>query len=169
MPDVTVTSNANEVAAWLKDKERLLPGALRDAGKQIEREMLRDFRRTTDTWQHKPEFQSMVDVSGANVTVLVGTDDPIYKFVDQGTRAHIIEPKRARALAFQGRYTPKTMPRVLASVAGGSSGKTVFRRFVIHPGTKPRHFTDEIFKFHSKLAPQYVERHLERWAGKKYA
>lgn len=105
-----------------------------------------DFEKTTATWKHQPEFKSAVDI-GKTVNLVVGTTDEIYGYVDKGTRPHIIRPKKAKALAFPGgKYTPKTKPRFIGSMAGGSSGATVFSQEIHHPGTKARKFTEELFK-----------------------
>ena len=79
---------------------------------------------------------------------------------EEGTRPHIIRPKRAKALRFQkGRYMPKTNPggkfRGPGKVIGG---KTVFAKQVHHPGTKPRHFTRRINKDLRKLFLTQAER-----------
>jgi len=92
----------------------------------------------------------------------VFTDNEIYGYVNDGTRPHPIFPKKAKALAFQwggkGSYTPKTTPRVIGSRAGGPSGPTVYRPYVQHPGTKGRHFDEEI----EKLMQPRFKRAMEK-------
>ncbi|WP_329173335.1 hypothetical protein [Streptomyces sp. NBC_01477] len=44
------------------------------------------------------------------------------RYVLDGTRPHVIRPRRARALRFQ------------------SGGSTVFAKVVYHPGTRPNNF-----------------------------
>jgi hypothetical protein len=85
----------------------------------------------------------------------VTTDDEIYNYVDKGTRAHIIRPRNANVLAFQGGYQAKTMPRVIASRPGGRSGPTVYAMEVHHPGTKAREFSKII---HAKWEKQTANR-----------
>jgi hypothetical protein len=129
----------------LKEKEMRLEllNAMRKAGKDIEK----DFKATVKTWKHKPKFETAVSLAGNGPSVLVGTDDEIYRYVDEGTKPHIIKPKRATALRFQGGYQAKTSPGVIGSGAGGASGGIFFsRRGVRHPGTKARKFSEAIEK-----------------------
>jgi hypothetical protein len=65
-------------------------------------------------------------VSGRNVVVRVGSVDVPYAIHHhEGTEAHVIVPRRARALRF-----------VVA-------GRTVFAKRVMHPGTKPNRYLTE--------------------------
>ena len=147
--EITVTTNASEVGESMALRSTQLRGAMRDTMKTIENEALRSYRRTTDTWKHKPEFQALEDFGEDHFTVLVGTDDSIYRFVDTGTSEHIIQPKEVGGvLAFQwggpGSYVAKTTPGVIGSQAGGPVGNMTFRHWVLHPGNAPRGFTKMI-------------------------
>jgi len=106
-----------------------------------------EFRKTTATWTNKPAFETLTDTTGGNLTVLVGTDNEIYKFVDEGTRPHRIVPKasnRSGRLFFQSGYVAKTTPGIIGSRAGGKFGNVVVARAVNHPGTQARGFTKQI-------------------------
>jgi len=112
-------------------------------GKYIESE----FEKTTATWTNRPAFETLTDTTGGNLAVLVGTDDPIYRYVDEGTRPHRIVPKssnRSGRLFFQSGYVAKTSPGVIGSRAGGKFGNVVVARAVNHPGTKARGFSKQI-------------------------
>ncbi len=55
-------------------------------------------------------------------------------FVDAGTKAHDIRPKKSRTLAFTGTVSGP-------SIGGGSSGgRTIFSKRVHHPRTKAQRF-----------------------------
>lgn len=125
---------------------------------RVAKEMLADFAKTTATWEHKPVFEVITQLSPP--TIFVGTDDEIYRYVDEGTKPHIILPRRARALRFKSSYSPKTRPGVLASFAGGSSGKDVFSKGVIHPGSAARNFDVEVRKKWEKLFKRRMEKAL---------
>ena len=148
MSEVTVEHNIDN---WQRALD-LLPQdvrqrAMKQAAQTAGREMLRRFRRTTGSWRHKPHFEVLQESTPSSVTVMAGTDDPIYRFVDQGTRPHTIEPiGQGYPLRFQEGYRAKTMPGVLGSSQGGPTGATVRAMRVRHPGTKPRGFTQMIFK-----------------------
>ncbi len=113
-----------------------------------------DFEVTAQTWNHRPGF-SIDSKPGERI---VGTDDTIYGYVNDGTRPHMIYPRRARRLAFASGYRAKTRPGSISSSSGGSSGGTVFARAVHHPGTKARSFTKAIAKKWQQLLPQQMQR-----------
>jgi len=133
--------------ARFKDKafKQALIKAARDAGKEMEK----DFQKTVKTWSRKPKFEKVVAVD-PNVEVLVGTDDKIYGYANDGTRPHAIFPKRAKALSFRwggkGSYKAKTKPRFIGSMPGGPTGPRVSLPYVQHPGTKARDFDKTIEK-----------------------
>ena len=143
---------------------RAITAAANEAGKEIKK----DFEATTKTWKHKPDFVKEVDTKASPVQVLVGTDDEIYRFVDEGTKPHPIfagaytGKSNKKALAFQwggkGSYRAKTKPGFIGSRAGGPTGPFVAFPYVQHPGTKPRHFDKIIQK---KWTPRF-KRLMER-------
>jgi len=119
-------------------------------------DILKDFRKTTETWEHEPQFDRLIQVGPASVEILVGTDDKIYRYVDEGTKPHLIPKGRPGLLAFPSGYVAKTTVNVIGSKAGGSYGDTVFvHGQVHHPGTKARNFDKLIQK---KWGPLYKKR-----------
>lgn len=164
---VTIETNAADVSRWLMDKSRNLSAAMRDAMKETEREGLRMYRRTSNNWSNQPEYKVEREQGSNHITLVFGTSDKIWNWLDRGTRPHIIRPKRAKVLAFQwggpGSYKAKTRPGWIGSGSGGPSGDTVFRRAVHHPGTEPRHWTAAIQGELDKKSVAIMLRHLERW------
>ena len=61
-------------------------------------------------------------------SVKVGSDLEYAAFVNDGTRPHIIRPRRAQVLRFT------------------VGGRTVFAKVVHHPGTRPRPFLDRALR-----------------------
>lgn len=117
-----------------------------ESANAIKRGMLADFKKTTETWNDKPTFDAKVDSGAAvgGVRIQIATDDPVYGYVDEGTKPHVIRAKKG-ALAFRGgKYRAKTRPRFIGSTSGGARGKMVYARAVHHPGTKKREFTKTI-------------------------
>lgn len=100
-----------------------------------------DFGVSVQTWKHKADFSIS---SPATYTRRVATDDPIYGYVNDGTRPHIIRPKGGGVLVFKTPFTPKTLPNQIMSRAGSVGSTTVRARGVNHPGTKPRAFDKAI-------------------------
>lgn len=125
-----------------KDMRLALLNGLRAAAKAVEK----DYKATTATWETPVEFETIISLRGSRAEFLVGTSSKIYEYVDKGTRPHVILPKRAKMLRFQGGYRAKTTPGVIGSTAGGASGNIVYSRGVMHPGTKARRFSELINK-----------------------
>ncbi len=116
---------------------------LRKEGRKIKRE----YQKTTRTWKRKPKFEIIVGLgrgADAEASVLVGTDDEIYGYVDEGTEAHPISARRKPFLKFRTGFTPKTSRGRIGSRRGGRSGGWVSKKRVMHPGTKSRNFTPTI-------------------------
>jgi len=111
---------------------RALTNALNGVAKDIQA----DFKVTTQTWQHKVEFP--ID-SPAPYTRRVSTSDEVYGYVNDGTRAHRIQP-HGKVLVFRTPFRAKTVPNQIMSGPGSTGGTEVFSRGVNHPGTKARNF-----------------------------
>jgi hypothetical protein len=148
----------------LKEKEMRLEllNVVRKAGRDIQK----DFQVTTKTWKHKPKFEVITSLSKPGPSVLVGTNDAIYRYVDEGTRPHIIRPKKAKRLRFQGGYQAKTQIGVIGSSAGGASGSIIYSRGVKHPGTKARKFSQAIEKKWTKPFKSRMNDAMARAAKK---
>lgn len=116
-----------------------------------------DFGVTTQTWKHKPKF----DIDSKEGARVVGTNDEIYQYVDEGTRAHEIRARNAKRLAFRRGYSAKTSPRSISSRAGGGSGDWAYAKVVRHPGTRAREFADTIAKKWDKELPVQMQRAID--------
>ena len=121
--------------------------------------MKEDYRKTTKTWKKKPRFTTQLPKTvGSNIEASAGTDNVIYGYVDEGTPAHVIRPKKGKFLVFRPNFYRKTIPGVLSSTKGGQFGRPVFAKKVNHPGTKPRKFTITI---QQKWQPE-LEKRMEK-------
>jgi hypothetical protein len=114
------------------------------------REARRDFEMYVSNWRTVVKFL----LSGRNGRQIV-TDNEVFGYVDAGTKAHTIRPRRAKTLAFKAVYRAKTKPGKLRSQHGGSSGPMVYSRLSKHPGTKAR-------KIVKLVAEKYQKRLDER-------
>jgi hypothetical protein len=141
-----------------------IKAALKAEGKDV----VEQYERTVETWRRKPKFDVLVDVGGGEAVVLVGTDDEIYNYVDQGTRPHIIRPVKARRLRFQSGYKAKTTPRKIGSQAGGPFGDTVYAMQVMHPGSKAREFSPTIQKRRRKPFTRRMVKAMQRAGSKAF-
>ena len=97
---IIVSTNAKQIAKDLDIGARELRLVMQDAVREAGRQIRRDYERVTATWDHKPEIIEDTNTRGGRAEVMVGTDDPIFHFVDQGTRPHPIFPRNAKALRF---------------------------------------------------------------------
>ena len=163
---IVIESNAAEVAKSLDISTRQLRVVMRDALEEVGKRIVKDYQRTTRTWDHKPQFLMEVNTSHNQYEVMVGTDDEIYGYVDWGTKPHEIRAKNAKYLRFWSRSTPKTTPGHLGSGMGRKGGELTFRQRVWHPGIKPRRFSETIHKRASKYARAIIEKRLSQWTSK---
>lgn len=131
----------------------------------------RDLQSTTKTWKRKPKFTVTVDQSGGNYSVVAGTDDAIYGYIDGGTgkygpkgRAYVIRPKkRGGILRFRKGFGAKTRPGIIGSTAGVvAGGDWVSKRQVIHPGIKARKFTTTIQKRRQVTVQQEISQSIAK-------
>jgi len=154
---ITIRSNVTKVGASFRRLARKFPGSIDFATRELGVEAQILFEKTTATWTHQPAFTNQKTRQGYTI----GTDDEIYKFVDEGTRAHPIYPVRAKALRWTGPYHAKTKPGVVASFAGGHGRIVVFAKYVKrHPGTKARGFSKIIRERIQRKAPDAMRRAL---------
>lgn len=116
------------------------------------------FKKTTSTWQTHVNFT----VNKTKYGRTVGTRSAIYKYVDQGTRSHMIYPRRKRILRFQTGYRAKTRPGVIGSSSGGASGGVVWAKAVRHPGTQARRFSVTIGERMGKRTAAIMRAKLKR-------
>ena len=133
--------------------------------------MLADFNATVSTWDEKPKFQALKGLgnNSGGAAVIVGTDDEIYKFVDEGTVAHRIPKTGFANLRFQPKYTAKSAPFMLGSRSGGPSGSYVFRRTTFVKGIKARKFTDVIRKKWQPIFTARMDQAIKREVKKQGA
>jgi len=124
-----------------------------------------DFVATTNTWKHKPKFITKPQLPLARV---IYTEDDIWNMLEVGTRPHIIRPKpsnKSGMLRFAwdgyGSYGAKTTPGSLSSKSARYPKTRVRRRFVKHPGTKPRKWTIVAKEKYAKLMPRIMQRAID--------
>lgn len=153
-----ITTNGAKVIDKYKRLLKKLPGAQDRALDTLADEAIVLYRKTTRTWRHKPTFTKRKTTRGIQIV----TDSDIYKWVDRGTKPHIIQAVNALMLSFRYPYRAATKPRIIGST-NASVGKNWARKFMVHhPGTKPRHFTDEITKRINKRAGAVMTKEIKR-------
>jgi hypothetical protein len=132
-----------EIEAELKRQAKILKG---------------DFKLITRTWEHKVEFKTDIKF-GMEPSVTVSTNDKIFAYLDQGTRAHWVGPKKnGGTLAFHSKYKAKSRPRLIGSVQGGGSGPMAFSKGHYVSGIEPR----EYFKTMKDIRESGFERAMNK-------
>lgn len=120
------------------------------------------FNATTATWTGSPKAKT----ESTKLQRTTGVDDERWDYVVNGTRAHIIRPRRANGvLAFQTGYNRKTQPRVFGSSSGGASGGMVYAREVRHPGNEAGEHNLLAAEIESDLLPKDVNEAIQRLVG----
>lgn len=123
------------------------PNIFRKAFEEASREMEKDvkgfFIDAVSGWKHKPVWRGYVRLTGDRIYISVGTTDEIFKYVDEGTVAHIIRPVKAKMLHW---VTP--------------SGEDAFAKEVHHPGTTAQNISGEIQDIWVGLMPELFDQHL---------
>lgn len=149
MPNKALTFEASMLDE--RAMRRAVLRGLTESAKRVDQE----FRRTTQTWDHQPEFTT--EETGA-LSREIGTDDQIYTYVDKGTRPHEIRPRRKKALAFKAGGIAKTRPGQLSSGQGHEGGTPVItRKPVHHPGTEPRDFEGLIARVAERVLDEEIQ------------
>lgn len=141
-----------------RQKFQAVEAAVTAAFQQGAKELLEDFAKTYQTWEHKPRPRVRVGRAGVEVRV----DDEIWNYVDKGTRPHVIRARRAAVLAFTSGYTAKTRPGSIIARSGGPSGEKVFAKEVMHPGTKARGFSRRLKAKWKEKWPRLVGQAVSR-------
>lgn len=130
----------------------------------------KDYAQTTQGWKTDVKFTAQEGFKPDGPTVMVGTDSKIYKYVDEGTKRHVIMAgaftgkSKKRFLVFRENYRPATIPNVLYSFPALSYGKLLRARIVLHPGTKARNFTKMIQKKEIQPYKEAMQKVLNEWA-----
>lgn len=135
---------------------------VREEAMSIAADMMLDLMVATATWKHNVKFKRIVDAKTDIVTIVVGSDDKIWGFVNQGTKEHIVLPRNKPMLWFRNTYTAKTIPGVLTSKPGGASGIWVSSKGTIPKGIKPRKFDEALQKRWKTKFPKRIEAVVTR-------
>lgn len=135
-----------------------LARSLTNAMNGVAKDIQVDFKVTTQSWQHKVEFPIS---SPATYERQIATDDEIYGYVNDGTRAHDIAPKGGGVLRFNTPFQSKTLPNQIMSRSGSKGTTPAVARVVHHPGTTARAFDKAIHDKWEKLFPDIMQRAID--------
>lgn len=157
-----VEVDEGEISRTVAGIRRRHLAALDRAGNRIADQMITRIRELTSNWRHKPILAREVDTSGGLVSAAVDIKSDVFHWLDKGTRSYIIRPKPGGVLAFQ-RYRAKTRVGSLHSGGGGAYGPIIYtRKPVMHPGIKPRKFTEALNQEAARYGPLFIREELDR-------
>lgn len=154
---IIVETDVLKVTQALQLKAKRLSKVAADTAQDIGNRAFLDYIRTVSTWNERPKFTKETQVRGDTVTVLVGTDDKIYKFVDKGTRV--------RYATMTADFLAKTRPGVLGS-RRGQGGVLFISKKHPRPGIVARRFTETIQERYDKMADEIAAKHVREWQAK---
>ena len=136
------------------------------------RTQVKELKKTVKSWRRKVGFAYDVDLSGRDASVLTGPatgNVKVWNMLEEGTPRHPITPRQAKRLRFQGgKYRAKTRPWHLGSKSGGATGKHVYARAVMHPGTQAREWLPTLVSKRRKPFARSVNAAVRRGANKLY-
>lgn len=140
--------------------------AIENAGNESAKAVQVDFKVTTRTWKHQPDFR--IEHSSGRTEWQVGTDDEIYRYVSEGTRAHIIKPRNKKRLVFfRSGFRPKSRKGWIGSNKGRQASKDLTAALTVHhPGNEAREFVEAIGKKWDEEWPRQIDRALR--AAERY-
>lgn len=149
-----IRNREKKVRAAMEDELRLIIGDSRSYHDKV-----------VARWGNKPKWRRMFLFGNTRlVGRLVSSNAKIWRYVDEGTgrhgprkRAYYIYPKLETGLLFfRTGYKAKTKPIAKYNAGAGKAfGPLVSRPFVLHPGIKPRKFTET---FADKLRKGFKKR-----------
>lgn len=125
-----------------------LRDSVRKFTRNVQERARREHRFISRTGRTERSIETDVRRNGEDVTGEVVTRDKIAIFLAEGTRPHIIVPRRKKALRWV------------------SGGKFVFAKKVHHPGTKPDPFLAEAFARESQgIVSRFKAAVMRAWGG----
>lgn len=132
---------------------------------EMQREVRTDkelFKRTVNTWQKPPAFNTVIELQGPDLVGLTFTDSEVYRYIDMGTRV--------RWALMTSDFRAKTKPTVLSSTKGKGGaiimGKQAMQARGIkpRPGIKARKFAHTIMKIRKPLFKKNIDRAIRQAA-----
>lgn len=126
-----------------------------------------ELRAVVNDWKSEIDFAVLPTRTKSAYTYevkAIGPDLEIFIYVDEGTKPHIIRPKKPGGrLAFQSNYSARTAPVALyGQGTGKKSGPWQYRTEVHHPGNEARQFTKTILARAVAKLSQYVREETNK-------
>lgn len=136
---------------------------------QIGKDLRKEHQDVVSDWEHKPDFGASTQFVQNSISVEIkvkGQHKKIWRYVDEGTRPHLILPRtEGGRLKFRTGYSPRTLPVAQAHMGTGTaSGPFVSVAQVNHPGTEAREFGKTIAEDYKPEFRRRIENAFRRAA-----
>jgi hypothetical protein len=149
---ITVVTKAIKRKSKLWD-DRAFRKDIQKVNRDTSRSMLRDYKRLVALWNHPVIFQQLTESTREDIIVIVGTEDSIFGYLDEGTSVR-------RALMSED-FSPKTRPGSLRS-RPGQGGVVFISKDLALPGIEARDFTGQMKKKYEKKYKRGLEAAMRR-------
>jgi len=115
--------------------------------------------KPTEFWSYPPAIK----IEEGHYSRTITTSDDRYNWIDKGTKARIIRPRRpnGRLMFFTG-GTPKTKRGAMKGYAGTHGTEKKFAKAVRYPGIKARKFSEQTKKHMDKRWPKIMDKHMRK-------
>ena len=135
---------------------------MQQAYEVVKKSMRLKLEETVRTWNRKPVFILEVTERKGSFFISAYTRSQVWNWVNEGTKPHIILPKKAKLLMFQRGYFAKTQVNRIQSRNGARFGPRVVAKAVRHPGFPGRNFSGVIEQQTAPILAQETERAILR-------
>lgn len=154
-------------------RQRLL-SKFTDARREIERALddevkpifIGQLNEVVANWKNKPTFVGYKQITSNQIAIgvrVVKNPTP-WKYVEEGTKPHLIRARRAPMLRFPGTTSPKTFagnPPQWGMTA--IKAPPIIRKYAVHhPGNEGRHFVQYFAQRDRQVAVQRIENAYRR-------
>lgn len=133
-----------------------LTGELVAGVEKLAKDIKKDLQDTTKTWNHQPNFTVDVTSTPKKIEIDATTDDPVYTYIDKGTRVRHALMSRD----FQAKTQPASGGVTHLSSRRGRGRVLVVSRNIVRPGIKARGFIKAILQSRQRGLTQRMEKHL---------
>jgi len=133
---------------------------------RLHRQIARDARSITKTWEHDPKWRERAPYfSGNHLIFEISSDDSILGWLDKGVEGHTIVRGDSPFFILPQTFSPKTQPWVIGSVAGTREGISFVRQEEIEwPGIEARHFEEALIAKWSSVMQDELQNAFDKGA-----
>ncbi len=151
--DFIVEVNPKDFKKFTNVIESQIVGVNKDTAEDLGKFAVKQLSDLTSAWRHTVEFEVETEGRKGDITLLVSTDDEIFKFLDKGTRV--------RRAIMSPDFVPKTTVGSLQSKRG-RGGVVFISKKVNRPGIKARKFSERVTRNVDARAEQTFNRNFKK-------